>query len=70
MKFLVLLAFIGILASLASAGLFMLRRKGEAHQMVRALSWRIGLSIALFSFILFSWWMGWIQPTGIRVPVQ
>ena len=26
---------------------------------------RVGLSVALFAFILFSHWMGWIQPTGV-----
>jgi hypothetical protein len=31
--------------------------------MARALAWRVGISVALFLFILFSWWMGWIQPT-------
>ena len=33
--------------------------------MARALTLRIGLSIALFLFILLSWFMGWIQPTGL-----
>jgi len=27
---------------------------------------RIGLSIALFLLILFAWYMGWIESTGIR----
>lgn len=33
--------------------------------MARALAWRVGLSILLFVVVLFSAWMGWIQPTGI-----
>jgi len=33
--------------------------------MVRALALRVGLSIALFAFILIAYQMGWIQPTGI-----
>jgi hypothetical protein len=33
--------------------------------MARALALRVALSVALFVFILFSYWMGWIQPTGI-----
>jgi hypothetical protein len=36
-------------------------------RMARALALRVGLSVALFLFILFSYWMGWIQPTGIPV---
>jgi hypothetical protein len=27
----------------------------------------VGLSIALFLFILLAWYMGWIQPTGIPI---
>jgi hypothetical protein len=29
---------------------------------VNALTVRVGLSVALFLFILFSHWMGWIEP--------
>jgi hypothetical protein len=57
---------------LASAGFFMLRKSdddknGERRdaRMARALALRVGLSIALFLFILLSWKMGWISPTGI-----
>ena len=60
-----------VLASLAGAGLFMLR-KGDRpasrdKRMARALTVRIGLSITLFLFILLSWFMGWIQPTGLPI---
>ena len=33
--------------------------------MQRALAARVALSAALFLFILFSYWMGWIAPTGV-----
>jgi hypothetical protein len=36
-----------------------------SKRMVKALTMRIGLSIALFLFILFAFWMGWIKPTGV-----
>lgn len=64
------LAFVGILGALAAAGLFMLRNGREQSRganMARALAVRVGISIALFLFILFSYWMGWIHPTGIPV---
>jgi hypothetical protein len=42
------------------------RPDGTADKaMARALAVRVGLSVALFLFILLSWWMGWIQPNGI-----
>jgi hypothetical protein len=65
-----------IIASLASACFFMLRRPpvgtsqdGESDArkrgMVRALTVRISLSVALFLIVLLSWQLGWIQPTGL-----
>ncbi len=69
MKILIVVAFIAILAALAGAGLFMLRDgrdgKPKTSRMMRALALRVGLSVLLFASILLSFWMGWIQPTGI-----
>ncbi|RZS54499.1 DUF2909 domain-containing protein [Sphaerotilus mobilis] len=71
MKLIIGLAFVVILGALASAGVFMLRRPregddqdGRSH-MARALTVRIGVSVAVFLFVLLSWFMGWIQPTGV-----
>lgn len=69
MKYLVALAFIGILASLGVALFFMLRdgREGRAKSggMVRALTVRIGLSVLLFLCLLLAWKLGYIQPGGL-----
>jgi len=69
MKIMIVMALVLVLASLAGAGLFMLRKDGEApsrdKRMARALTLRVGLSIALFLFILLSWYMGWVKPTGL-----
>ncbi len=68
MKTVILFAFIGIFAALIAAGVFMLRNGSSAKRgpnMARALAVRVGVSIALFAFILFSYWMGWIQPSGL-----
>jgi hypothetical protein len=60
-----------VLVALASAGFFMLRKDdgGErrSHLMARALAVRVGLSVALFLFIMLGWAMGWVQPGGIPV---
>ncbi|MFP5390361.1 MAG: twin transmembrane helix small protein [Gammaproteobacteria bacterium] len=66
MKYLVALAFIGILASLASALFFLMRDKGKSNRTVQALATRVGLSVSLFLLILVAYKMGWIQPTGLR----
>lgn len=72
MKFLVALAFLGILASLASALFFMMKGSGRrpdgqprSGRMVHALALRVGLSIVLFICILVAWKLGYIHPTGI-----
>jgi hypothetical protein len=36
-------------------------------RMARALAVRVGLSVTIFLLVMFSYWMGWIQPTGIPV---
>jgi len=69
MKFVIIIALLGVLGALASAGVFMLRKPGDGKQrdtrMARALAVRVGLSVALFLFILLAWRLGWISPTGI-----
>lgn len=64
MRIIVILAFLGILASLTSAFVYLMRDKGRTNRTVNALTWRVGLSIALFLFVLFAHYMGWIQSTG------
>jgi len=70
MKWIIIVALIGVLGALASAGVFMLRRPGDTGRardarMARALAWRVALSVALFLLILLAWKMGWISPHGI-----
>jgi hypothetical protein len=72
MKYLVVLAFIAILTSLASALFFMMRNgrndkddRTKGNRMAKALAFRVGLSIVLFLCILVAWQLGYIQPTGL-----
>jgi len=62
MRIIIVIAFIGILVSLGSALVYLVRDRGSTNRTVNALTVRVGLSVALFLFILFSYWMGWIQP--------
>lgn len=66
MKIIIVLAFVLILSSLGSALIFLMRDKGKSNRTVKALAYRVGFSVALFLFILASYYFGWIQPTGIR----
>lgn len=71
MKIVFLLALVAIVVALALAGRALLQdgRDGQpkSNRMVRALALRVGLSVALFAFILIAYKMGWIQPTGVPI---
>ena len=71
MKYLIGLAFLGILGRLGGALFFMLKdgRDGRAKSggMARALTVRIGLSVVLFLCLLLAWRLGYIQPGGLPV---
>jgi hypothetical protein len=71
MGYFIALFLLLIIASLASAGFFMLRKPTDKKSgMVRALTVRISLSVALFLFVLLSWQLGWIQPTGLPLTAK
>lgn len=66
-KLLVLAILVGIVVSLGSALFHLVHdRKGETRNMVRALTVRISLSVALFVLLFIAWAAGWIQPHGLR----
>lgn len=71
MKIIMLVAFLGILGALASAGVFMMRDgrdgKPRSGNMMRALATRVAISVLLFAFIMLAWWMGWIEPRGLPI---
>jgi len=64
----ILLMLFAIVVSLGSA-LYHLTRgpgHGESRKMVRALSIRIGLSLALFFLLMIAWYAGLISPHGLQ----
>jgi fumarate reductase subunit C len=71
MSIIIVIALIGILGALASAGVFMLKRPKDGNtqmadkRMARALAVRVGLSVMIFLLILLAWKMGWISPKGL-----
>jgi cytochrome bd-type quinol oxidase subunit 2 len=71
MTYLVVLAFLAIIASLAVALFFMMKDgtegKAKTSNMARALAFRIGFSVLLFVCILIAWKAGYIQPTGLQL---
>ncbi len=64
MKLLVLLILGGIIVSLGSGLFYLVNDKGDSGRLVKALSWRIGLSVALFVFLIVAGLNGWIAPNA------
>jgi hypothetical protein len=67
-KVLVVVILLAILGSLGSGLLFLVRdgQGSDSRRVVRALTVRISLSVALFVVLLLAWWAGLIQPHGVR----
>jgi len=62
-KYLVVAMLVLILTSLARALFYLTSRKQEdGTKMVKALAWRIGLSVALFVLLIVAYYSGWIDP--------
>jgi hypothetical protein len=62
-KYLVLAMLAVILLSLAKALFHMTSaRPQDGAKMVKALAWRIGLSVALFVLLIVAYYSGWIDP--------
>lgn len=55
-----------IFASLASALVFLLRDRNGGTRTVKALSMRIGFSLALFLLLMAGFYFGIIPPEGIK----
>jgi hypothetical protein len=62
----VVLAFVVlILASLFSGLFFLIRDQGKSKRTVKALTWRVGFSLALFLLLLAGYYFGLIKPHGV-----
>ena len=66
-KYLVIAILLLIIASLGKA-LYHLSSNNpdNSRKMVRALAWRIGLSVGLFVLLLVAYYRGWIVPHDLR----
>ena len=58
MRYVVIAVLLMIVASLGSAIFFMMRDRGNSKRMVKALAIRVGLSVALFAFLMAGYYFG------------
>ena len=62
MRIFVIVALIAIVFSLASALIYLVKDMGGSDRTVKALSWRIGLSLGLFLLLMIGAYTGLITP--------
>ena len=64
-KILIVAALAAILYQLGAGLYFMMVDHGSTGRTVRALTWRVGLSVGLILVVMLGVATGWIQPHGI-----
>lgn len=65
MRIVVLIFVVLIVASLASALYYLVKDKGGSDRTVRALTYRVGLSITLFVLLMLGFYFGFIPARGL-----
>lgn len=64
-KTIIFVVMLVILFALGSGLVFLVRDKGQGNRTVKALTWRIALSLTLFFFLFLAFSFGWINPHGL-----
>ena len=64
-KIIVIILLLMILASLGSGLFFLINDQGKNRRTVKALTLRIGLSVALFLLLMLAYALGLIKPNGL-----
>lgn len=64
-KLVVFLVLGAIVVSLGVALYHLAAGQGDSGKLVRSLTVRIGLSVALFVLLMLAWWLGLIHPHGL-----
>ena len=70
LKILIILVFLTIIASLGTALFHLIKHKESSAKTVKALTYRISISLALFILISIALMTGLIQPAGIGMQMQ
>jgi hypothetical protein len=60
MRYVVIAAFLLIVASLASALFFVYKDRSGSDRALKALAIRVGLSVALFAFLMAAYYLGYV----------
>lgn len=68
-KVIIILFLLAIAYTLFSSFFFLVKDKGEGKRAVNRLTWRVGLSLALFVLLYVFFRLGWIEPSS-RGPIN
>ena len=66
MKIIVIAGLVAVIVSLFSALYYLYHDRGHGTRMVKMLAMRVALSASLVAFLVISYRMGWIPPSGLR----
>ena len=64
-KLAIVVFLLAIVAALFTGMYYMLKDPSDKRRTVRALTWRVGLQLALIAFLVLAYALGWIQPHGL-----
>lgn len=64
-KFVILALLAGIIAALIFGGIYLIKDPSTSRRTARALTWRVGLQLALIALLILAFFMGWIRPHGV-----
>jgi NADH:ubiquinone oxidoreductase subunit H len=64
-KLIIVALFASVIFFLGSALFHLVRGRGQDDRTVISLTWRIGLSVALFVLLFIAAALGWIHPHGV-----
>ena len=62
---LIVVFLLAIFTALGAGLVFLVGDRRDSRRTVKALTWRIVLTIALLVFLVLAYFMGWISPHGI-----
>lgn len=65
-KTIIIAVMLIIFGALISSLIFLVRDKGKTERTVKALTWRIGLSLSLFVFLFLAFKFHWIAPHNLN----
>ena len=64
-KLLIVGLLIAIVCALVFGGVFLVKDPSTSKRTVKALSWRVGLQVALILLLVLAFFMGWLKPHGV-----